>query len=140
MRRFNNFLAAVALAGGPVIGSAAAQQMPGTPVGRPVVTPVGFQQPLAATPLPKVGTAPNGLGGIVGQTSPVDPKLVVAPYPTGSAPSNLTGAAPKSFWDRQYDRWLSLFGMESPTKPPANWTPGLGRRNKDRQDAMWRRD
>ena len=130
MRRFF-FLAAATLVGCPVL----AQQMPGTPVGRSIVTPVGFTQPAAATPLPKVGTAPNGLGGIVGQTSPVDPKLVVAPYPTG-----LPGTEPKSFWDRQYDRWRSLFGMDTPTQQPANWTPGLGRRNKDRKDAMWRRD
>lgn len=132
MRRFY-FLAVTVLAGGPIAGTAAAQQMPGTPVGK--VVPVGFQQPLAATPLPRVGTSPNGLGGIVGQTSPVDPKLVVAPYPTG-----LPGTEPKSFWDRQYDRWLSLFGLNAPAQQPPNWTPGLGRRNKDRRDAMWRRD
>lgn len=131
MRRYF-ILAAAALAGGPAV----AQQMPGTPVGRSIVTPVGFTQPAAATPLPKVGTAPNGLGGVVGQTSPVDPKLVVAPYPTG-----LPGTEPKSFWDRQYDRWRSLFGLEAPAQKTPNWTPGLAHRNKDRREAaMWRRD
>ena len=137
MRRF--FLLAgvgVALAGGTAMG----QQMPGTAVGRPLVTPVGTQLPQAGTQLPKVGSPPPGYGGLTGspyapQKPTVDPKLVVAPYPTG-----MPGTEPKSFWDSLADRWYGMLGLNTPAETQRNWTPGLGRRNKERKDAMWRRD
>ncbi len=121
-------------------GTAMGQQMPGQFVGKPLVMPVGTQLPQAGTPLPRVGSPPPGYGGLTGspyapQTAAVDQKLVVAPYPTG-----FPGTEPKSFWDQVYDRWFGLFGLGTPTPAPRNWTPGLGRRNKERREAMWRRD
>jgi len=139
MRRF------ILLAGiGAALSSGAAmgQQMPGQFVGRPLLTPVGTQLPQVGTPIPKVGTPPPGLGGLSGnsfpsQTPVIDRSLIVGPVPT-----NMPGAAgtTPSFFDRMYIRWRELFGLSTPAVNQNNWTPGLGRRNRDRREAMWRRD
>lgn len=137
MRRFMLLLGIGLVTG----GVASAQQMPGQHVGKPLVAPVGTQLPQAGTPIPKVGMPPSGFGGQTSanpyapQKSPVDPKLVAAPFPTG-----MPGTAPKSFWDNLYDRWLGVFGLNTPAQVQRNWTPGLGRRNKERKDATWVRD
>jgi len=140
MRRFI-LLAGVGtvLAGGAAMG----QQMPGQFVGKPLVTPVGTQLPKVGTQLPKVGSPPPGYGGLTGspyapQKSTVDPKLVVAPYPTGMP--GAPGTGPKSFWDSLADRWYGMLGLNAPAETQRNWTPGLGRRTKERREAMWWRD
>ena len=135
------------IAGGVAIfglaGGVHAQTMPGTPVGRPLVQPVGQRLPQAAPAAgQKVGTAP---GGAPGQLDPLGPKPdgkpieiknVVAPYPGMPKPE-------ASFWERLEARWFALFQSDRPAAAPANWTPGLGRRNRERreqkeQDAMRR--
>src|SRR4051812_16689749 len=110
-------LAAWALAGcgGAILaGPAAAQQppttqMPGTPVGTPLVQPVGTQLPRAAPSVgAPVGTGPGGTPSPLDPRAPTPPgqaidlKNVVGPYPGMPAP-------PPSFWEKLEQRWFALF-------------------------------
>ncbi len=146
-------LRALLLTGGLVLAesqsSAQFGQMPGIGVGKPVMLqPVGNQLPQVGTAVPRVGSNPTGLNmsqqnkqdpfglnglGIKPSQLAFDPKDVISPYP--QMPNGET-----SFWDRVYDRWLGLFGMDAPATR-GNWTPGLSRRNKERREAReFRRD
>jgi hypothetical protein len=129
------------------VSSASAQySMPGVEVGKPyTIQPVGTRQPTVGTMQPRVGTAPPnlqqsrtfsdpfGLKGTGIQSSQLafDPKNLSVPIPQ-------VPGTEKDFWDRLYDRWLSIF--ESDPKPSTNWTPGIGRRNRDRKEDRFRRD
>jgi len=113
----------------------------GTPVGRPVITPVGTQQERVGTQFPRVGQ-PAGYYGADGQFSverPVQPKVdlknVVAPYPS------MPGEEP-DFWDRLYNRSMRAMGINQPKIVQQNYTPGLSRRNRERREevAKFRRD
>jgi hypothetical protein len=111
------------------------------------VKPVGTQQPKVGTAVPKVGNAPPGFSDSKKMQDPfglqgygvkpgqlaIDPKDAITPYPQGPAMPD------KSVWDKLYDRWLGLFGSDQP-KAAANWTPGIGRRNRDRKEMQFRRD
>lgn len=139
MRRF--FLLA-GIGAGLTAGAAVGQQMPGQNVGKPLLMPVGTQLPRVGTQLPRVGSPPPGFNGLnnssfPSQTPVVDPSLIVGPVPN-SMPG--TAGTEPSFFDRLYIRWRELFGLSTPATNQNNWTPGLGRRNRDRRDAMWRRD
>lgn len=110
-------------------------QMPGTPVGKPLLQPVGAQLPRAAAPAgTPVGTGPGGLpdplnpGGPQPPGQPIDLKNVVAPYPGMPKP-------PPSFWEKLEQRWMALFVTEQPAQKPTQWTPGIGRRNREREKA-----
>jgi hypothetical protein len=118
-------------------------QMPGTAVGKPLLQPVGTQLPKAAPPAgTPVGTSPGGIpgalnpGGPQPPGQPIDLKNVIAPYPGMPKP-------PPSFWEKLEERWMALFQSEQPAQKPTPWTPGIGRRNRDRektrQEMMWRR-
>jgi len=120
-----------------LVGCAATAQaqyvMPGgKPVGRPLIGPVGTQQPQVGTQFPKVGQ-PAGYNGPDGKFTTekptqqvVDPKAVVAPYP------GMPGEEP-DFWDRLYDRSMKLMGLNQPKIVQKNYTPGLSRRNRERR-------
>ena len=140
-------LAAWALAGGAaaaLAGPLAAQQpdaqMPGTPVGTPLVQPVGAKLPQAVSP---VGTGPGGVPSPLDPRAPAPPgqvidlKNVVAPYPGMPKP-------PPSIWEQLEQRWFALFQSDQPAQKPTTWTPGIGRRNRERdkarqQQEWWRR-
>lgn len=105
----------------------------GTPVGRPVITPVGTQQERVGTQFPRVGQ-PAGFYGTDGKFTvekPVQPKVdlknVVAPYP------GMPGEGP-DFWDRLYDRSLRVMGINQPKIVQQNYTPGLSRRTRERRE------
>lgn len=114
---------------------AQAQTMPGTPVGRPLVQPVGSRLPQAVPSVgEKVGTGP---GGIPGTLDPLGPKPdgkpipldnIVAPYPGMKKPE-------PTFWEKLEARWFALFQSDRPAVRPSNWTPGLSRRNRERKEA-----
>ncbi|MGL6075035.1 MAG: hypothetical protein ACRC8S_12820 [Fimbriiglobus sp.] len=116
---------------------AAPVSMPGTTVGssmaKPILTPVGSRLPSAA---PQVGTPISGLAsskpGAIGpgangatqpQGKPIDMKNVVAPYP--NMPKEST------FWEKLEERWFAMFESDTPAVRP-NYTPGIGRRNRER--------
>jgi hypothetical protein len=64
----------------------------------------------------------------------IDLKNVIAPYPGQPNP-------PKSIWDRMVEYWEELLSPPKITVAPPNWTPGIGRRNREREkERMWRRD
>ncbi len=141
--------AAWALAGcGSVVlgGSAAAQQpvtlpavaqplqMPGTPVGKPLVQPVGTPIPKAAPQAGNpIGSAPNGIPNPLNPLGPppagkpIDLSNVVAPYPGMPKPT-------PSFWEQLEQRWMTLFESDQPAQKPTQWTPGIGRRNRERRE------
>ncbi|OWK45080.1 hypothetical protein FRUB_01411 [Fimbriiglobus ruber] len=111
--------------------------MPGTPVGQPLVMPVGAQISKAVPQAgAKVGTGPGGVPDMLNPKLPVpngqmlNLSNVIGPYP------NMPGApsAPPTFWDKLEQRWMNLFKSDQPAERN-NWTPGLARRNKARQAA-----
>jgi hypothetical protein len=118
-------------------------QMPGTPVGTPLLQPVGTPIPKAApaagTP---VGTGPGGIPTPLDPRAPAPPGQVIdltnviAPYPGMPKP-------PPSFWEQLQQRWFALFQSDQPAQKPTQWTPGIGRRNREREKARqqewWRR-
>lgn len=108
--------------------------MPGTPVGKPIVVPVGIPIPRAAPAAgERVGTGPGGLPPALSPQQPqmpgqqIDLKNVIAPYPQQPTPE-------PTFWEKLEERWFSLFKSSNPTVPPPNWTPGIGRRNRERAE------
>src|SRR5688500_5498286 len=72
----------------PIVVAPAPFTMPGTPVGKGIVKPVGGQLPKAAPSVGSpVGTGPGGVPGALDPRSPAPPgqqidlKNVIAPYP-----------------------------------------------------------
>lgn len=136
-----------ALASSIVMGAASSADAQGltggTPVGRPVLLPVGQQVAPAA---PKAGTAIGyrGLdGNPIGSTPPpgqvVDLNNLAAPL-TAPLPPGM-GPQQKPIWQKAYDGWRSLLGLDKPAMNlQTNWVPGLGRRTRERREATWRRD
>lgn len=128
----------------PAVGAAPGQQqMPGTNVGKPLLQNVGTVFPKAVSPAgAAVGTAP----GKVPQTSPsatlpggnINYGAVVGPLPRGTiAPGEQT------LWDKVVDRFGDTLGITSAEPRSPAWTPGIARRNRDRDKekfAQWRRD
>ena len=120
--------------------------MPGVTVGtmpagagvKPVGIPIPKAAPRAGTPvaggtLP--GTVPPIGPGANGQPVPPNGKLidlsnVVAPYP--NMPKELT------FWEKLEARYFYWLNPPEPVMAPPNWTPGLGRRNRERREARLR--
>lgn len=113
--------------------------MPGLPVGSAMVAPAG-------TPIPKavpaagarVGTGPTGIPSLLDPRSPqgpqIDLKNVVGPYPGMPKPA-------PTFWDKLEASWAALFGPTPMVAQSPNWTPGIARRNREREkERMWRRD
>jgi hypothetical protein len=116
-------------------------QMPGTPVGKPIVSPVGSQINKAAQQVgTAVGTGPGGVPAPLDPRAPkpagqeVDLKNVIAPYPGMPKPE-------MNFWQKLEDRWFKLFESDQPAVRPPQWTPGIARRNREREkERMARRD
>jgi hypothetical protein len=114
---------------------AAPTSMPGTAVGKPIVQPVGNRIPRAVSPAGQpVGSTPgNKLPPTLDPQLPkpagqqIDLKNVIAPYPGMPTPE-------KTFWEKLEERWFSMFYPSPPTTPPnpTGWTPGIGRRNRER--------
>ena len=136
-------LAVFAFAAAPAVAQvpAGVTEMPGTPVGRPSVqpvgSPVGTRQPDVGTKLPPAvggGAVKSPFGG---QWPTVDPKQVVAPYPTQPSPTS-------DFWDKLTQRWGAIF--DPPQPPQTKWVPGLSRRARERRERReelmerWHRD
>jgi hypothetical protein len=118
-------------------------QMPGTPIGTPIVRPVGGEIPKAAPPAgAAVGTGAGGIPNPLDPRSPqppgqlIDLKNVIAPYPGMPEPE-------PSFWQKLEQRWFALFQSDQPAQRPTTWTPGIGRRNREREkeraQMWWRR-
>ena len=118
---------------GGLAGGAAAQ-MPGTPVGRPLVQPVGTRLPQAVPSVgEKVGTGPGGFPGPADPLGPkpdgkpIELKNVVAPYPGMPKPE-------ANFWQKLEARWFALFESDRPAVRASTYTPGIGRRNRERKE------
>ena len=120
--------------------------MPGLTVGTmPAgsgVVPVGVRipkaVPQAGTPvaggrlpgtIPPIGTGPAGQAQPKGKL--IDMSNVIAPYP--NMPKELT------FWEKLEERYFYWLIPPEPVMAPPNWTPGLGRRNRERREARERR-
>jgi hypothetical protein len=147
MKRF----AAGLLAGAGLAGAASAQPpstytvapngaaMPGTPVGTAMVAPAGLAIPKAVPAAgTKIAPGPTGLAPSLDPRSPqgqvIDLTNVVAPYPGMPKPA-------PTFWDQLQARWDALLGPASPPVQSNGWTPGIGRRNRERKEERnWRRD
>lgn len=126
------------LASGVVVagltGGAVAQEMPGTPVGKPLVVPVGNKIPQAVPGVgEKVGSGPGGIPSSIDPLGPkpdgkpIEIKNVVAPYPGMPKPT-------PNFWEKLEARWYALFQSDRPSAKASTWTPGIGRRNRDRRE------
>ena len=105
--------------------------------------PLAAQQPDAQMPGTPVGTGPGGIPSPLDPRAPAPPgqvidlKNVVAPYPGMPKP-------PPSIWEQLEQRWFALFQSDQPAQKPTTWTPGIGRRNRERdkarqQQEWWRR-
>jgi hypothetical protein len=122
------------LAGGAAAQAPATTSMPGTPVGKPILQPVGTRLPQAVPNAgERVGTGP---GGIPNPLDPLGPKPdgtpikmdnVVAPYPGMAKPE-------PTFWEKLEKRWFALFQSDRPAVRANTWTPGIGRRNRERKE------
>ena len=119
--------------------------IPGTVVGRPSLAPVGVAFPKVGT---QTGTpigyqGPNGQPVNTGQRPAgqvIDLTNLAAPI-SAPLPADLAGSRPRSFLERQYDKWKDMLGFTRPTTQPANfYVPGLSRRNRDRHKEEMRRD
>lgn len=134
-----------AIAQEPVAGAPNPFSMPGQTVGspsvaKPILKPVGNRLPgavpQAGTPISGLATAkpgaigPGAMGAERPQGTPIDLKNVVAPYP--GMPKEQT------FWTKLEDRWFALFESDTPAVRP-NYTPGIGRRNKERREERMKR-
>ncbi|QEL16068.1 hypothetical protein [Limnoglobus roseus] len=115
----------------------------GVPVGKPVFTAVGANQPAVGT---KVGQAIGYVGPdgnpITTQRPPgqvVDLTNLAAPISAPLAPG-LTDNQPKSMFEQIYDKWRAAIGLTKPATVAANYTPGLSRRNRERRAMAWIRD
>ena len=129
------------------IGTMAYAQVPvisslpgGTPVGSAYAPkPVGTTLPQVGTKLPPLGRpAAAATNPSIGNFNPAQsayptPSTVIAPYPTSQKPED------KSFWDKLYDRWTGLFATSAPA-PTKNYTPGIARRNRERNENRFARD
>jgi hypothetical protein len=118
--------------------------MPGQIVGK------GFTTAPVGQPIPKAG-APVGQPLNIPADSPnlrrYDPSR---PYDvfkgTGLSANQLAapipGVSDQSTFDRLYEKLKSAVGLSKPGEMRApNYTPGIGRRNRERaDDRMWRRD
>lgn len=115
------------------------------------VVSTSFNLPSVASPIPKATTpAGNPVGNPlmrpydpskpydVFKGTNIDPKSVLAPV---SGYPGLQTQQP-DLLDRLYDKLSSVtrfFRPTSPTPPPT-YVPGITRRNRERREAMWRRD
>ena len=129
--------------------AASAQMSPfatsGVPVGKPVFTTVGTNQPAVGTkPGQPIGYAgadgkPISMERPPGQV--VDLKNLAAPI-SAPLPPGLADSQPKSIFESVYEKWRAAIGLTKPTGPLAvnNYTPGLSRRNRERRMLAWWRD
>ena len=125
-------------------GTAWAQQMPGTAVGKSSVVKVGESPPGVGQPAGKpVGF--TGPGGMPVQTARPPGKLIdlsnlSAPITAPLSP-DLVVTEPKSVFTQAYDRWLKFIGLDNPpVRTTSNFTPGISRRNRERNKLTWWRD
>jgi hypothetical protein len=143
MRRM---LAAVALACAVTTSAAAQFTVPGQPVGS------SFNLPSVGNPVPKAAPAAalpvgNPLVRPYDPTRPLDvfkgtsldSRMVVAPV------SGFSGIATQqpNLLERLYEKLGTVTGFFKPTmsSPVPTYTPGIGRRNRERaKERMWRRD
>ena len=121
-------------------------QLPGSTVGSSFTYPISQPVPNAAPGAGMaIGLAPTP-GGAGGATSPAamlpggsfDPSAVVGPLP-----STLLPPAEKTLWQKFVDKYGVDLGLLAEAPPPTGWTPGIGRRNRERRERemlRWWRD
>lgn len=135
--------AAPAFAQTPVAGPFGS---PGSVVGRSSsVSPAGQKLPNAAPPAgtPIGFTGPGGMP--VQSARPpgkvIDLSNLAAPLTAPLAPDLAGPQQDKTMLQKVYDQWANLIGL---SKPPAatvpNYTPGISRRNRERNKFTWWRD
>jgi hypothetical protein len=118
-------VATPSLGGGQVVGSVKPQPRPFAPV-----------SPQVGNGLGQTGAITNPTLNMPGMT--IDPSLVVGPLPESFVPGR-----PKSEWEQFLEKYGVMFGLVEVPKPPAPWTPGLSRRNRERaaeRIQQWWRD
>ncbi len=121
-----------------------ANTMPGQIVGKGFTTaPVGQQVPKAGSPVGQPLNIPADSPNLrrydpnrpydVFKGTNLSANQLVAPIP---------GVGDQNAFERLYDKLKSVVGMSKPGEMRApNYTPGIGRRNRERaDDRMWRRD
>jgi hypothetical protein len=128
-----------------VASSVAVAQQPslfsqGTPVGTAMLRPIGQQAPAVAPPVgQKVGTKPT-----TPKTQPPPPgfnfdlKNVVAPVDPASLPPALRPQQNQSLYEAAFRKWAEAFGLSKPAEQKVTFTPGMSRRNRDRDRQWWR--
>ena len=90
--------------------------------------------PTAAAGKAPAGSTSSSIGNSQMTQNPgPDPNTVIAPYPTSPKSED------KSFWDNLYARWAAIFTADSPA-PVKTYTPGIARRNRERNQNRFRRD
>jgi hypothetical protein len=112
----------------------------GTPVGTPMLRSVGAQAPQVAPPVgQKVGTNPTAPKA---QQAPpgfnFDLKNVVAPVDPASLPPALRPQQNQSLFDTAFRKWAEAFGLTKPPEQKVTFTPGMSRRNRERDRQWWR--
>ena len=114
----------------------------GTPVGTPMLRSVGVQAPPAAPPVgQKVGTNPTAPKGTSSPTPPgfqFDLKNVVAPVDPSFLPPALRPPQNQSLYDTAFKKWAEAFGLAKPPEQRVTFTPGMSRRNRERDRQWWR--
>lgn len=111
--------------------------MPGVPVGKPLLQPVGTQLPAAGQPVGnRVGKAPGDMPFIPDTINQmpgqVDLSNVIAPLPeTMMAPPD------PSLWDKFVAKFGASIGFVAPEPPSPTWIPGISRRNRERARERW---
>lgn len=128
----------------PEVGAAPGQQqMPGINVGRPLLINVGTVFPKAVPAAGgQVGTTPGKVPGYSPQSllpgAGLDRNAVVGPLPRGTL-----GPNEPSLWGNFVDRFGGALGLVRPEPRSPVWTPGISRRNREREKeklAHWQRD
>ncbi|MGL4423219.1 MAG: hypothetical protein ACRCZF_21330 [Gemmataceae bacterium] len=120
--------------------------MPGQVVGKSSITKVGTAPPQVGQP---AGTPIDylGPGGMPVQTAKpqgqiIDLSNVVAPITAPLAP-DLRPNQNRNAIERTYDKILIAIGLAPPpsvVNQSGNWTPGISRRNRERNKFTWWRD
>jgi hypothetical protein len=117
---------------GQVVGQSSTLMPAGqtfAPAGQPVGQPIGYNGPNGQP----INTArPEG--------QMIDLSNLAAPL-TAPLPPGLVPAREKSALEKVYDSWARLIGLSKPDPAKvANYTPGLSRRNRERNKFTWWRD
>jgi hypothetical protein len=118
--------------------------MPGHAVGKSSIVRVGEAPPGVGQPAGKP-ISYTGPGGMPVQTARPQGKIIdltnlSAPLSAPLSP-DLVEPEPRSVFTQAYERWLKFIGLDNPPPPTTpNVTPGIFRRNRERNKFTWWRD